>query len=316
MICQSGWYLVRRTEATWMTSTRILLLCLSLSCLAAASIAQDKTLQADASLAFVDAHVHLNKPEMQLQLIDEYNLPKVIAFWGRESDNDALIEAAKAHPNHFIPFVSISPERRTYRGYWQNEDTSLLDLLEGYLQTGVFKGVGEISVTHFPSRGFPEADFSPLGPIMTGIMQLAARYNVPVNIHCEVTRITEFSELLETFPNVNVIWAHGGYTPYFLAKRMLAKHPNLTYELSARTYTNHPRSPDYTIFRNASEVWPRWLELIELNPGRFVVGTDASHRQLETERRKVERVQLLLQQLTPETRRLVAIENMLRLVGG
>ncbi len=252
---------------------------------------------------------------MQLQLIDDYNLPKVITFWGRNSDNESLIEAAKANPNHFIPFVSISPERRKYRGYWQNEADSLLELLESHLKRGIFKGIGEISVSHFPSRGFPEADFSPLGTMMKGIMRLAARYNVPVTVHCEVTRLTEFSQLLDEFSNVKVIWAHGGYTPYFLAKRMLEKHPNLIYELSARTWLNHPRSPDYTIFRNASEVWPQWLKLIEFNPRRFVVGTDASHRQIERERRKIERVQLLLQQLRPETRRLVAIENILRLVG-
>ena len=63
-----------------------------------------------------------------------------------------------------------------------------------------------------------------------------------------------------------MIWAHGGYTPYFLARRMIERHPNLTYELSARTYLRHPRSPDYTIFRNETEVWPRWLGLIEANP--------------------------------------------------
>lgn len=297
-----------------MTSTRTLLLCLSFSCVAAGSVAQDSTVEEAAPLAFVDAHVHLNRPAMQLQLIDEYNLPKVIAFWGRDSDNETLIEAAKAHPHRFIPFVSISPERRQYRGYWEKEDTVLLERLEDYLQTGLFKGIGEISVTHFPSRGFPEADFSPLGAMMKGIMRLAARYDVPVTVHCEVTRLAEFSELLDAFSTVQVIWAHGGYTPYFLAKRMLEKHPNLTYELSARTYANHPRSPDYTIFRNASEVWPQWLELMELHPRRFVIGTDASHRQLETERRKIERVQLLLEQLTPETRRMVATENILRLV--
>jgi predicted TIM-barrel fold metal-dependent hydrolase len=46
----------------------------------------------------------------------------------------------------------------------------------------------------------------------------------------------ELSALLERFPDVAVIWAHGGYTPLFVARRMLERHPNLTYELSARTW--------------------------------------------------------------------------------
>ena len=295
---------------------RTILLCLSFACMVTSSLAQDTVGQETSTLAFVDAHVHLNNPDMQLGLIEEYNLSKAIVFWGRDGDNETLMEATEAHPRRFIPFVSISPERSRYREYWQKEDTTLLAELEAYLQTGLFKGIGEISVTHFPSRGFPEADFDPLGVMMKGIMRLAARYSVPVTIHCEVTRLTAFSELLNAFPQVTVIWAHGGYTPYFLAKRMIERHPNLIYELSARTYLNHPRSPDYTIFRNANEIWPQWLDLIERNPERFIVGTDASHRRLESERYKIERVQLLLQQLTPETRRLVATENILQLVGA
>ena len=66
--------------------------------------------------------------------------------------------------------------------------------------------------------------------------------------------------MLQRFPDVPVIWAHGGYTPLFLARRMLQRHPNLHYELSARTWPRHPRSPDYTILRDGVAVWPEWLD--------------------------------------------------------
>ncbi|MCG8545424.1 MAG: amidohydrolase, partial [Alphaproteobacteria bacterium] len=124
-----------------------------------------------------------------------------------------------------------------------------------------------------------------------------------------------FERLLVAFPGVRVIWAHGGYTPYFLARRMIERHANLTYELSARTWLRHPRSPDYTIFRNETEVWPRWLALIEAHPTRFIVGTDGSQRNLDADGHKIDRVRLLLSQLTPETRALVATDNILRLIG-
>ena len=172
-------------------------------------------------LTFVNAHVHLNQAETYLGLMDAYEIPRAIVFWGRSSDNDTLVAYAALHPGKLIPFVSISPERRRYRPFWLSNDTSLLAEVEEGLASGRFKGIGEISVAHFPSRGFPEADFDPLGPMMTGIMGLAARYNVPVNVHCEITRLREFSALLDKFPTVNVIWAHGGYTPYFIAKRMI-----------------------------------------------------------------------------------------------
>jgi hypothetical protein len=136
-----------------------------------------------------------------------------------------------------------------------------------------------------------------------------------VVIHCEITRLSEFSRLLAEFPGVTVIWAHGGYTPYYLARRMLERHPNLVYELSARTWERHPRSPDYTIFRDATTVWVEWLALIEEHRARFVVGTDAAHRNEAGERRKLDRIQLFLRQLTPETREAVARGNMNRLTS-
>jgi hypothetical protein len=131
-------------------------------------------------------------------------------------------------------------------------------------------------------------------------------------IHCEITRLEAFASLLRDSPAVTVIWAHGGYTPYFLAARMLDAHPNLIYELSARTWAEHPRSPDYTILRNETTVWPLWLALIERYPQRFIIGTDAAQR--GNDREKVNRVRLLLAQLTPPTRALVATGNLDRIL--
>ena len=70
----------------------------------------------------------------------------------------------------------------------------------------------------------------------------------------------------------------------------------------------------YTIFRNERDVWPRWLDLIRAYPTRFIIGTDGSQRSLEQDRMKVDRVRLLLSQLTPGTRELVAMGNILRLI--
>jgi predicted TIM-barrel fold metal-dependent hydrolase len=270
--------------------------------------------QARTRIPFLDSHVHMNQQQVLLQLMNQEQLDRAIVFWGRSSNNAALTEAARANNGRLIPFVSISPERRRYRGFWNRDDPALLAELEASLKTGIFKGIGEISVVHFPSPGFPEADFDPLGALMRGIMGLAERYRVPVTIHCEVTRLRAFARLLDAFPAVQVIWAHGGYTPYFLARRMIERHANLTYELSARTYLRHPRSPDYTIFRNERDVWPRWLDLIRAYPTRFIIGTDGSQRSLEQDRMKVDRVRLLLSQLTPGTRELVAMGNILRLI--
>lgn len=266
-------------------------------------------------IPFIDAHVHLNDERMQLELMQRHGVERAVVFWGRNSDNESVAAAAKRHPDRFIPFASISPERAAYRRGWENDDPGVLETLDAMLATGLYKGIGEISVTHFPSPGLPEADFNPNGATLRGILALARKHRVPVMVHAEWTRLREFSELLRAFPDVPVIWAHGGYTPLFIAQRMLDQHPNLTYELSARTWPVHPRSPDYTILRDGQNVWPQWLAFIERQPERFLVGTDASHRSAESEAMKALSVQNFLRQLSPATRDQVARRNLQKLIG-
>lgn len=267
------------------------------------------------AVSFADGHMHLNDPEGWISLMDEAGIDRSVAFRGRNMDNEGLLEAAGRWPRRLYPFLSVSPEHREYRPGWQADDASLVAIVDSLLAGGGFYGIGEISVSHFPGAGFPEADFDPSSPVMRGILEVARRYGVPVSVHLEVTRLREFEDILAEFRDVTIIWAHGGYTQLFLAERMLERHPNLVYELSARTWLRHPRSPDYTILRDGSEVWPEWIALIERMPERFLVGTDASLRSLDSDRRKIASVQNLLDQLTPTTRRLVASDNLGRIIG-
>jgi hypothetical protein len=272
--------------------------------------------QPDPTTPFVDAHVHVNEPAAWIALMDEAGIAWSVALAGRDVDNAGLLAAARQWPGRFRPFVSVSPEHRAFRGAWAADDTSLVPLVDSLLAGGGFHGIGEISAVHFPGTGFPEADFDPNGRTLRGLMALARKHAVPIMVHVEVTRLRELETLLADFRDVTVIWAHGGYTPLFLAERMLRAHPNLIYELSARTWASHPRSPDYTIFRDDRDVWPEWLALIEALPDRFVVGTDAAVRSHANDLAKIRRVERLLDQLSPATRRLVARANLERILNG
>jgi predicted TIM-barrel fold metal-dependent hydrolase len=268
-----------------------------------------------APLRFVDGHVHLNDEAMQLDLMRRYGAERAVVFWGRDSDNESVAASASRHSDRFIAFASVSPERPAYRRHWDGDDQPMLTALDELLASGRFRGIGEISATHFPSPGFPEADYDPAGRTMNAILALARKHRVPVLVHVEWTRIDALSILLARFPDVPVIWAHGGYTPLFVALRMLDRHPNLHYELSARTWPVHPRSPDYTILRDGAKVWPQWLAAIESRSDRFLVGTDASQRSIDSDVAKFESVQAFLRQLTPTTRERVARTNLLALVA-
>ncbi|MGE0354858.1 MAG: amidohydrolase family protein [Gemmatimonadales bacterium] len=260
-------------------------------------------------IAFSDSHVHLNDPDNWIGLMDEYGVDRAVVLAGRGADNAALAEAAHRWPGRFLPFLSLSPEHRAFRPAWDADDGRLEPLLDSLLQTGNYFGIGEISVVHFPGAGFPEADYSPMGRTMQGILRAARRYGVPVLVHSEVTRLREFESMLSAYPEVTVIWAHGGYTPLFLARRLLEKHPNLVYELSARTWVHHPRSPDYTFLRDGARVWEEWLALIEAMPHRFLVGTDAAGRSGIGDAEHIRSVQNILCQLSPPARARVARDN-------
>lgn len=283
------------------------------SCLVLCALAQPASAQS--RTVFSDAHVHLNEPVTWVRLMDANAIDRTVALAGRDIGNAEPRQAGARWPGRIFPFVSVSPEHREFRPAWETDAERLAPVVDALLAEGGFYGIGEISVVHFPGRGFPEADFDPTGRTMRSLLAVARKHAVPIMVHAEVTRLRELEALLRDFPDVTVIWAHGGYTPLFLARRMLEAHPNLIYELSARTWSRHPRSPDYTIFRNETEVWPEWLELVEAMPARFLVGTDAAVRSEAGDVEKVGGVRRLLDQLSPATRLQVGQQNFSRILG-
>ena len=284
---------------------------------ASSAVSHRTSTTSSAFTPFFDAHVHLIDLEMQLRLMERFKIRRAVIFWGRKSDNASVAAAARAHPGLLVAFASISPERATYRSLWDKEDEAVLEILERAIadSNGIVKGIGEISAVHFPSAGLGETDYDPSGSAMRGIFEIARRHRLPVMVHIEVTRLREFSTLMDAYPTVPAIWAHGGYTPLFLAERLIARHPQLCYELSARTWPVHPRSPDYTILRDGNALWPQWKALIEKHPKRFIVGTDASHHSWQSEEMKASSVQRVLSQLALPAREMVAYSNLAGLLG-
>ena len=136
-----------------------------------------------AVVPFVDSHVHLNDEAMQLGLMERFGATLALVNWGRKSDNESIARAAGRHPQRFIAFASISPERASYRSAWDGDDPRLLQALDALLASGRFKGIGEISAVHFPSPGLAETDYDPTGATMTGVLALARKYRVPVLLH-------------------------------------------------------------------------------------------------------------------------------------
>ncbi len=266
---------------------------------------------------YFDAHVHLNDPAAHVERMDRLGIPRALVFWGHAGDNPEIRAAAARWPDRLVPMVSVSPERRDpYGNWWKAADPRLLTHLEAELDQGGYRGIGELSIVHFPSKGFPETEVSPLHPLMDGIMRIAARRSLPVMVHCEMTYARELDALLRAHPAVRLVWAHGGYAPLYWTERMLLAHPGLVIELSMRTVDRHPRSPDYWILEAPGKVWPEWLRLVERFPDRFLVGSDATQRNGAVDESRMASPYVLLDQLSSGARRRVAQENFAALFGG
>jgi hypothetical protein len=264
--------------------------------------------------SFSDSHVHLNSAGAWVANMDRFGVDRVIALAGRNVDNAGLLVAGQRWPGRVLPFLSVSPEHREFRPAWEADDERLTTLVDSLLSSGGFYGIGEISAAHFARAGFPESDFDPSGRTMRGLLGLARKHGLPIMIHAEITRLRELERLLADFRDVSVIWAHGGYTPLFLARRVLNAHPNLIYELSARTWRHHPASPEYSILKDDGTVWAGWLALMEEMPERFLVGTDASGRSETTDREALRGVHHFLSQLSEPARQKIARDNLTRIL--
>ncbi len=269
-------------------------------------------------VGFIDSHVHLNDVgpgyNMQITLMREHKIEAAVIFLGGESSNESILEASERWPSQFIPFASVSPEKLQYAAWWKYENVSaIVGELNRLLSTGKYRGVGEMNIVHFDSKGFPETRYSPVGKVMTGVMDLLATTypKLPIMVHCEVTYVKELSKMLATYEKTKVIWAHGGYASLAVIEQMLKAHTNLTIELSMRMFEGHPRSPDFWILKEPGHIWPQWLTLIQNNPSRFIVGTDATNAKVNNkDKEKARSVQLLLSQLKEPARTRVARENL------
>ena len=205
------------------------------------------------------------------------------AYW--YSATDVFVAAAyKRLPaeqrQRFHPFLSgFNPNDK-------NADAHIRRMLE--LDPGLWQGIGEIFTRHDDLTALihgsaPRAN----NEALTRVFHLAAEYDLPVMLHSNITSkrernplyLQEIEDPLRNHPHVRFIWAHAGTSMEihrhqekleFLRPtlaRLLEDYPNLYIDLSwtvLRPYLLDAKGrPD-----------PRWVELVERYPERFMLGSD------------------------------------------
>ncbi len=194
-------------------------------------------------------------------------------------------------------------------------------MLAGY--PNLWQGIGEVFLRHDDLTALtfgevPRGTSTAFGRLL----DTAAAHDLPVLVHSNIgpawreesDYLDEFEFAVRFHPKTRIIWAHAGISRRIvienhteILKRMLRVYPNLTIDLSWVIFEQEI-APQGTLDR-------RWVDLIEQFPERFVIGSDAVGF-FDQYKSTMDRYNLLLHALKPETARRVAHDNFFGLLPG
>ncbi|MCQ4295118.1 amidohydrolase [Pseudomonas stutzeri] len=196
----------------------------------------------------------------------------------------ALEELDERQRKRFHPFLSgFNPNDK-------NADAHIRRMLE--LHPGLWQGLGEIFTRHDDVTALTEGDTPRANnEALARVYHLAAEFDLPVMLHSNITSkrernplyLVELEEPLRNHPHTRFIWAHAGTSMelhrhqekltflHETVSRLLDDYPNLYIDLSwtmLKPYLlDENERPD-----------PKWVELVERHPTRFVIGSDVVGR--------------------------------------
>ena len=242
--------------------------------------------------------------------------------WAAETDYivaAAFVHASPAQKKRLHPFICGI----------NGNDMLALDHVKRLIQLypGMWKGIGEIfshhdlvSWTTYGEIPRPDSEAYDM------VYKFAAKYNMPVNIHSNITSSASASSPLPLFrgqmenalgnnPGTTFIWAHVGisnslhvYNLPEIAAELLDQYPNLNFDLSWLVYENDVAKDGKLV--------PEWVGLLNRYSDRFMLGSDfvGHFKPVETYRKEIRKYDLLLNALKPSAAVRIAHDNFLRLL--
>ena len=315
------------------------------------------------SVSWIDVHDHLlagrdhdfeGAADAALAIMDQIGISQMILMPPPQNsprfDFDAFKTALAAHPGRFA-FLG-GGESLNVMLQQAADQTSVSDDLrkqftekaEELLRQGA-SGFGEMAIQHLSLHGkdHPYENVPADHPLLLLLADIAARHDVPIDIHFDVVtkdmptsaslnspnnpkvlhaNLEAFERLLDHNPKARICWAHAGsdntgHWTAALTRKMLQKHPNLYMSLRlgpGYAPENFPLTPDW-------KIKPEWYRLFKDFPTRFVIGGDnffasASFKGSGTAAELAKRVPItrkstpaLLKALPAELSRKLAYEN-------
>ncbi|MDZ7660769.1 amidohydrolase family protein [Thiohalophilus sp.] len=217
-----------------------------------------------------DTHLHYNEadartltPEQIVNILRHEHIQHAVVTSTPPQHAAMLFEH---DPQRIIPFLGIYRQSEDKQNWHQ--DSLLPDYVEQQLEDGPWRGIGELHI-------FAKHRHS---PVLHRLVQLAARHNLPLLMHCDPAVI---DTLYEIEPGVTVIWAHAGTYPYpDLLDDYLQRYPRLYIDVSVR---DDRIAPDGMLADT-------WYNLFIQHPEKFLIGVDTYSTQRWREYGKVVKI--------------------------
>jgi predicted TIM-barrel fold metal-dependent hydrolase len=220
---------------------------------------------ADYGGPLIDAHSHVPNAtaiDAYVAAMKRHNVVKVVLLGvgGLQKDDTAWLTAAsKKYPDRVVAGLPL-PDPTS---------ESAASQLELQLNRGKPRVIGEV---HMRQVGRRLIDRDPNGPVFGKILDAAAKFEVPIVIHYELTDLAEtaLDRALVAHRKSTIVLAHGGEGPPGRLDRLLLRNPNLFVDLSGMHFQRTPALASET-----GPLDPGWKALIEKMPDRFMIGVDA-----------------------------------------
>ena len=219
---------------------------------------------ADYGGPMIDAHSHVPNAtaiDAYVAAMKRHNVLKVVLLGvgGLQKEDTAWLTAAsKKYPDRVVGGLPLADPT----------SESAASQLELQLDRGKPRLIGEV---HMRQVGRRLIDRDPNGPAFGKILDVAAKFEVPIVIHYELTDAAEtaLDRALAAHRKSTIVLAHGGEGPPRRLDRLLLRNPNLFVDLSGMHFQRTPALASET-----GPLDPGWKALIEKMPDRFMIGVD------------------------------------------
>lgn len=213
------------------------------------------------------------------------------------------------------------------------------DVLAG-AEAGRYPVLGEFAFFAHPSNetwvlpvagGREDVDIPLDGPLGDQLFAFSQRTGTPflLQYEAEDRRLPVLEKMLDKYPGAKVIWRHLGRLRYprkarlfgpDYARRLLAGHPNLYFELSGTdlqdVYVPTGEPDSFLWDRRARRLDDGWTRLIAERPWRFLSGLGLDSIDWAVLEREVAARRALIAQLPPPARDIVAYRAAWKLLFG